>query len=157
MSLNSPSGLGGWLIVAAFGLISQPIIIAISLYTDFLPIITEGYWQLLTTEGSEAFHQAWAPFIIFETVGNIVFLITNIILIYLFFKKSYRFPSLYILFLAAKILFAIGLYYFMNLIPALAYASESMQFSKELSRTVIFSIIWISYFSFSKRVKNTFV
>jgi len=155
-TLNAPSGLGGWLVIAAIGLIIMPIRNVASLYNDSLPIFSEGYWGILTTQGTEAYHPLWGPLIIFESAGNIFFLILNIILIYLFFKKSYRFPTLYAMFLMANLLFAIADYYLAGKIPALA-VMDNTQASQELGKTIIFSMVWISYFLISKRVKNTFV
>jgi len=41
-----PKGLGGWLIFPAIGLFLLPILLLISLNNDFLPIFTEGYWEV---------------------------------------------------------------------------------------------------------------
>jgi len=153
---GEPKGLGGWLIIPAIGLFLYPIRMAFILINDFLPIFREGYWEVLTTPGSEAYHHLWAPLLIFEMVGNTFFIIFNIVLIFLFFTKSYRFPTLFIVFLAISLLFVAGDFFFADLIPAVAAESDPASV-KELTRSIIAAIIWIPYFLVSRRVKNTFV
>lgn len=148
---QEPRGLGGWLILPAISLFVTPIVSAVSFYNDYLPIFREGYWEVLTTPGSEAYHHLWAPFITFDIVGITLLTFFDIILIFLFFAKSYRFPTLMITFLALNLLFQVGDFLFTNLIPALA-AEGNKQYPK-----IIMVIIWIRYFQISKRVKNTFV
>ncbi len=153
---GEPSGLGGWLILPAIGLFVLPIRLAISLNSDFLPIFQEGYWDVLTTPGSEAYHHLWAPLITFEIAGNAFFIIFDIILIFLFFAKSYRFPTLMIIYLASNFLFVVSDFFFADFIPAVA-AQGDAESIKELFRSIIGAMIWIPYFLVSKRVKNTFV
>lgn len=153
---GEPRGLGGWLILPAIGLFVLPIRLAVSLSNDFLPIFQKGYWEVLTTPGSEAYHHLWAPLIIFEIAGNTFFIIFDIVLIFLFFAKSYRLPALFIAFLALNLLFVVSDFFFADLIPAVAAESDAESI-KELARSIIGAIIWIPYFLASKRVKNTFV
>lgn len=149
-------GLGGWLIIPALGLFIYPIRMAMSFKNDFLPIFQEGYWEILTTPGSEAYHHLWAPLLIFEMTFNSIFIILNFIMIYLFFTKHYRFPGLYIIFLASNLIFVVVDFFIADFIPALAN-QDDMESLKEVIRTVVSALIWIPYFMVSERVKNTFV
>lgn len=153
---GEPRGLGGWLILPAIGLFAFPIRLAASFYNDFLPIFQEGYWEVLTTPGYEAYHHLWAPLLIFEIIGNSLFIIFDIVLIVLFFTRSYRFPTLIIIFIATNLFFLAGDLVFAGLIPAMAAESDP-ESVKELTRSIITAAIWIPYFLVSKRVKNTFV
>lgn len=153
---GGPRGLGGWLILPAIGLFVLPIRLTIMLINDFLPIFQRGYWEALTTPGSEAYHHLWAPLVIFEIAGNTFFIIFDIILIFLFFTKSYRFPVLFIAFLVLNLFFVVSDFFFADLIPAVA-AESDREFVRDLAGSIIGAIIWIPYFLVSKRVKNTFV
>jgi hypothetical protein len=133
-----------------------PIRLAASFYNDFLPIFQEGYWEVLTTPGSEAYHHLWAPLIISEIIGNSLFIIFDIVLIVLFFTKSNRFPILIIIFIATNLFFLAGDLVLTDLIPAVAAESDPESVT-ELARSIIAAAIWIPYFLVSKRVKNTFV
>lgn len=153
---NEPKGLGGWLILPAIGLIVFPLKMFITLTSVFVPIFQKGYWHTLTTPGSKAYHVLWAPFIMTELIGNLLFISFDIILIFLFFMKSYRFPMLYVAFLGLNLAFVLGDFFFVKLIPAAA-AEDDVRALVEVTRTTIAAMIWVPYFLLSKRVKNTFV
>jgi H+/Cl- antiporter ClcA len=153
---NELRGLGGWLILPAIGLIIMPLRLMLLIKSDFLPLFQNGSWEVLTTPGTEAYHPLWAPLILFELIGNSIFILFDIFLIFLFFSKSYRFPSLYIIFLATNLIFIVGDLFLCNLIPALASESNS-EAIREVTRSIVGALIWIPYFLVSKRVKNTFV
>jgi hypothetical protein len=159
---NNSNGAGrtkglGWMVDTTCNrFIFYPIRLAASFYNDFLPMFREGYWEVLTTPGSEAYHHLWAPLIISEIIGNSLFIIFDIVLIVLFFTKSYRFPILIIIFIATNLFFVAGDLVLVDLIPAVA-AESGPESVKELIRSIITAAIWIPYFLVSKRVKNTFV
>ncbi len=153
---DEPKGLGGWLILPLIGLLISPIVMAVSLNNDFLPIFQEGYWEVLTTPGSDGYHHLWGPLITFEIVGNLFFIVFSVILIFLFFTKSPIFPLLMIIYLATNLLHVVGDHFLANLIPAIASESDPDS-TKEIIRTAFRAAIWIPYFRMSKRVKNTFV
>ena len=144
------------MILPAIGLFILPVRLAISLNNDFMPIFQQGYWEILTTPGTEAYHPLWAPLLIFEMSGNVFFIFFDIVLIFLFFSKSCRFPVLFITLLTLNLLFVISDFFLADLIPAVA-AENDPEALKEVARTIIGALIWIPYFLVSKRVKNTFV
>lgn len=150
-----PSGLGGWLILPMLGLILSPIKLGAMLATTYYPIFSEGYWEVLTNPGSEAYHALWAPLLIFEIVGNSGFLIGAIVLLVFFFQRHHRFPTLMIWFLGLNLAF-VGIDFFAaDLIPAVAAAPDP-ESTQELIRAITGAAIWIPYFLKSVRVKNTF-
>ncbi|MEA1994815.1 MAG: DUF2569 domain-containing protein [Campylobacterota bacterium] len=153
---KSYEGIGGWLILPIIGLIITPIRVTLLMFKDLAPIFTEGYWNVLTTPGSEAYHPLWASLIIFESVGNIVFIIFPIVLLVFLFRKSKLLPKLMISCLVLNLLFVASDFFLSDLIPAIAEQNDSGSI-KELARTVILAVIWIPYFLVSKRVKQTFV
>lgn len=154
--IGGPRGLGGWLILPAIGLILSPVRLLVSLINDLLPIFQEGYWEILTTPGSDAYHPFWAPFIMFEVVGNLFFTVFSIALIILFFTKSYRFPKLMITYLLSNLLFVVGDFFLVDLIPGIGEETE-FEALGEIAKISVSVAIWVPYFLVSKRVKNTFV
>ncbi len=153
---GEPKGLKGWLILPAIGMFVSVLRLAINLMKDFWPIFREDYWQVLTTPGSAVYHPLWGPLLIFEIVGNSIFILTNIVLIFFYFAKHYRFPALFITMLALNALFVVGDFFLGKMIPAVAAANDP-QSVREIARTLAAAAIWIPYFLRSKRVKNTFV
>lgn len=154
--IGGPSGLGGWLILPAIGLILSPVRLLISLNTDLLPIFQEGYWEILTTPGSEAYHPLWAPFILFEVFGNLFFIIFSIALIAMFFLKSHWFPKLMITYLLSNLFFVVGDYFLADLIPVIGEETD-FEALGEIVKISVGVVIWVPYFLVSKRVRNTFV
>jgi Protein of unknown function (DUF2569) len=153
---TEPSGLGGWLILPMLALIILPFKIGAMLMSIYFPIFSKGYWEVLTTPGSEVYHVLWAPLLMFEIVGNCLFLLASIVLLILFFQKNHRFPKLMILFLAANVVFVVIDFFAADLIPAVADEPDP-ESNKELMRVIAGAAIWIPYFLKSVRVKNTFV
>ena len=84
-----PVGLGGWLVLVALGLFITPLRVGAILQTDLLPIFTEGYWPLLTSPSSDAYHPLWAPLLIFETAGNFAVVAASIVALVLFFPVGH--------------------------------------------------------------------
>ncbi len=153
---GEPKGLKGWLILPAIGLFASAIRLTLLLMRDFWPIFRDGGWQVLTTPGTAAYHQLWGPLLIFEIVGNTFFILANVALIFFFFSKHWRFPALYIAMLGLNVLFVVSDFFFGNMVPAVAAATDT-QSVRELARSLAAAAIWIPYFLRSKRVKNTFV
>jgi hypothetical protein len=153
---SEPKGLGGWLILVGIGLFITPFFIMASLLVDYVPIFTEGYWEIMTTPGSEGYHPLWAPVLTFEIIGNTFFILFGIALVILFFTKSPRFPKLLIVFYASNLLFIAFDLVWASGIPAVS-AMDNFDSIKELVQAIVKCAIWIPYMLVSKRVKNTFV
>jgi hypothetical protein len=156
LSGKEPKGLGGWLILVGFIVIITPLRLTLMLFNQYIPIFMEGNWEVLTTPGSEAYHELWAPVLLYEIVGNALLVIFGIVLIILFFQKSYRFPAFMIGFIVFNLLFVIGDIILANMIPYVA-SGVGMESYKDLLQTLVSASIWIPYFLISKRVNNTFI
>ena len=150
------SGIGGWLVLPLLALIITPARVSFFLYTTMWPIFSEGYWAVLTTPTSEAYHALWAPLLIFEIAGNVLIVLGALVALYFFLRKSKYTPRIMIAWFAFMLLF-VGVDFFAgDLIPAVAEADDP-EAAKELARSVGGAAIWIPYFMTSKRVKATFV
>lgn len=150
------SGLGGWLILVGIGLFVAPTRWLIFVVQTYPPIFRDGNWELVTTPGTESYHQLWAPLLIGEIVGNILFIVAGIFLIFLFFQRSRRFPSLYIAMMVANLMFIIADAWLLTFI----LPNEPMFDSdtvREAGRSAGALLVWGPYMSVSERVKNTFV
>lgn len=153
---SRPSGIGGWLILVAIGLILSPIRLLLTLAVDFLPLFTDGTWEALTTTGSEVYHPLWAPIILGEVAGNIGFLGTGIALLVLFFMESRSFPTLFIAVAFINLAFIVGDALVVSvLVPDVpVFDAET---TREIARSLFAVAVWVPYMLVSKRVKNTFV
>jgi len=148
--------IGGWLILIAIGLIFAPIRLLVVLFKDLLPALSVDTWSRLTTPGTESYHPLWAPLLLFEILGNCLFILFPIIIAVFFFQRKRFVPRLIIVLLLANLVFVAIDYFAANLIPFVA-AQEDMGSLVELIRVLIASAIWVPYLLVSKRVKGTFV
>jgi hypothetical protein len=148
--------IGGWLLVVAIGLIFAPLRLLVVLFKDLLPTLSTDAWSRLTTPGTEAYHPLWAPLLLFEIIGNCLFILFPIIIAVFFFQRRRFVPSLIIVLLLANLVFVTIDYFAADLIPFVA-AQEDIGSLLEVIRVLIASAIWVPYFLVSKRVKATFV
>lgn len=63
-------GIGGWLILIAIGIIISPIRFVILIMMTYPEIFSQGIWEALTTQGSDAYNPLWMPIIITELIIN---------------------------------------------------------------------------------------
>jgi len=155
-AVAGPKGIGGWLLLPVIGLFVFPVRILISLATEYWPIFENGLWAALTTPGSKAYHPLWGPMLAYEIFFNVAFLVFDLVLLYLLFTKSYRFPKMFIGFAVLNLLFVVSDAVLGYQIPAVVEQGTE-QMMKEIGRSFGLVAIWVPYFLVSKRVKNTFV
>jgi len=153
---DGPKGIGGWLILQALGLILTPFVIGYQLYRG-LPLLAPETWNSLTNSSSPAYHPLWAPFILIELAANLALLAYTLGLIWLFFKKSKRVPTLFIAWLLLLIGVQLVDFLLAGRIPAIASSDTFNRESiRDLIRSLVHAAIWIPYWIRSRRVRNTF-
>ena len=153
---EGPTGLGGWLVLVAIGLVIASLRLLLLLSQTHLSIFLNGTWETITTPGNEAYHPLWAPILIFEIVGNAAMAIACVALLFLFFQKSRRFPPFYI----ALALIGIGFVVLDAWLGSIVNPDEPMLDSdtgRELGRSIGTALVWVPYMLGSKRVRNTFL
>jgi hypothetical protein len=153
---DSLRGIRGWLIFPLLGLIINPFRVSFFLYKHLWPIFSKGFWEVLTTPESKAYHPLWAPVLILEMTGNLAIIALGIVALWYFLRKSRLAPRLLISWLGLILVVVWADHFLANLIPAVAKQSHTESI-KEIARAVLGAAIWIPYFLVSKRVKATFV
>lgn len=150
------AGLGGWLILVALGIIVSPLRIIVELFPLYLDIFEDGYWEALTTPGTEFYHVMWAPIILAEMSINVILVFVWLFVIFLFFTKKKRFPKWYIGILLFTLTFI-----FMDAFAVKVVAPNEPMFDdatvSEIIRMLLPCLIWIPYMLISERVKATFI
>lgn len=153
---REPSGLGGWLILVAIGLVFAPFRVGALVLQLYVPLFRDGNWATLTTPGSEQYHVLWAPLLIFEIVCNLGFIVAYSVLAFLFFRKSRFFPKTYIALALINLCFIVLDMWFASFV----LPDEPMldpDTTKEIARALVSAAIWVPYMIVSKRVRNTFI
>lgn len=92
-----PVGIGGWLIFVVIGLIVTPLRIMYMLINTYWPIFRDGTWDQLTTPGAPSYHVFWAPFLVFEIVGNIVAMVLGLTTLFYLMRTSRNTPRMAII------------------------------------------------------------
>ncbi len=156
MNNNELKGLNGWLILVGIGVVMSPIRLLITMVPIYQPILEDGTWKALTTVGSESYTPYFGSLLIGEMVFNAIMFAASIYLIYLFFSKHHLFPKLYILIVAASLIFIpLDAWLVNQLFPSLPMFDKET--TTEFLRSIFTAAIWIPYMLISKRVKATFV
>lgn len=149
-------GIKGWLILVAIGVVISPIRIIGGFVLTFLPLFTSGGWRMLVTPGSDAYSPLWVPILAFETTYNVAMSLLSMLMVILFFTHHRFFPRVYILImLASVIMIPLDAWFVSLALPDVEVFDETT--TREFSRLLVASAIWIPYMLKSKRVKVTFV
>ena len=152
---SSYSKIGGWLILCAVGLVLYPIQSLYSLITELIPVVFSDNWAALTSPTNPGYHSLWAPLVIAELVGSIVFFMCSIVILIFFFRRNRRAPKLIIAFMIANMIFVSADYFIINFF-LIRTNSVNVDTTVNFVRTVVAGAIWVPYFMFSKRVAKTF-
>jgi hypothetical protein len=138
-----PSGIGGWLILPAIGLVLGPLrsLVGMKDYFEAFEIVESG--------------TPIYNFIIVELIVLVLFILFSIYVAIKFFSKSASAPKLVIVLLILQLFFIV-----------VDSAAVSMMFgvpffdgetAPMLFVSLVACAIWIPYFSNSRRVNNTFI
>ncbi len=150
------AGLGGWLILVGFGVVVSPLRMILQIYPPYTEMFSNGYWEIITTPGSQSYNPAFASILIGEMILNGILFFSWIYIAFLFFLKKRDFPKWYIGIMAFTLIFIIGdALLLMAFFPSISIADPET--IKEIVQAIIGAAIWIPYMLVSKRVKATFV
>lgn len=150
------SGLGGWLVLVGFGCVVRPLTIAFHLATGSGAVFLTSRWTALASPGGSAYHPAWAPILLGELFGNVVLLVLSILTAALFFAKKRAFPHVAVGTIAFTLAFAAADAAAIRLLPETALEPGARALG-DLGRAAAQALVWVPYFTRSRRVKATFL
>lgn len=148
------NGIGGWLILPVLGLILNPFSNVREIFECSHLIFSLNNWMLFSDATSAGFHPFRGTFVLLEIVMLIAFLIFNILLLVLLFKKKRSFPILYVYFIWTVCLWSIS-----DNIIAFLLISEPITKTdiRGMVSIGLATVIWSLYFFKSERVKAIFI
>lgn len=152
-----PVGIKGWLVIVAIGRILAPLILLYNIFIATLPLYTSGMLAELSNPANEYYSPLWKPLVMFELVGNILFLILNVVLLYWFFAKKKKFIAGFIATILASLIFNLFDVFLMMQLQSTYATDLGLDYSSVIIGPVVNFLIWVPYVLKSLRVKNTFV
>ncbi|GAA0354699.1 hypothetical protein GCM10009092_18740 [Bowmanella denitrificans] len=145
------SGIGGWLILPMLGLLITPLALVIQ-SRDLWYLASAKQWAVI----SQHYDFPMMTLLCVELFTNVMLLVGTITVLWLFFKRRQTLPKVYVIYKVAMLLI-IGIdLYLTSVLGGPDFAVEAAEITEWLSMLVT-SLIWISYFLVSKRVKATFI
>lgn len=151
-------GFGGWLYVFAIGLAFKAYQAYMVLSQHYLGFGSKDY-QLVLDPSSSSYNSLWKPFLTVEILGNILIIVFIALIAFFCYKQRALFKKLSIIFISLNFLFILFEFFMMLSLNSFyvdpIYTPD--QIITPILQATIYAAIWIPYFMFSKRVKNTFL
>lgn len=147
-------GIGGWLILVAFGVIARPLILIASVQASMSAYFNLTVWRVSTDPASAAYQPAIWFILPVELTLNTLMIVGSIVMVPLFFGRKRAFPAVMIGFLALALAtsgFQLWTTHALN-----SEATDIATAVQDLIRALGGAVIWIPYFVVSRRVKQTF-
>ena len=149
-----PKGLGGWLILPIVGFWITAAMSAHAIFFRHLPLFFDGTWPHVTNSNSSDFHPLWGTILIFNLVTAVGLLGWLVLLLVLIHMKSAAAPRQAALFMATQFAIAIVAYLLLSIVSDEGFNVTEVG---SLVRSLVAAVIWIAYFTASRRVRATFV
>ena len=144
-----PIGIDGWLILVVIGLVIAPIRLITGVFSDMIPALSPS----MTLSN----YPGLTTLLYMEIIVNLIFAAFSVFLLFFIFTKNKLFPRLMIIFLLSNFVFIVLDLILAYQIPLLQQSGVDSSTMKEFFRSLGGAVIWVPYFIFSKRVKNTFI
>jgi hypothetical protein len=151
---QGPAPIGGWLILAAVGLVLSPFLLTFQVLEHLLPLVSGASWEALTTPGSEAYRPALAAILLAQVVTYALFTAYTIVTCVAFFQRRRYVPKLMIGYWVTQLLLLLVLD---TLLLQLFVEGAPMKGPTTLAVALLKSTAWCAYYLRSVRVKRTFL
>lgn len=148
--------IGGLLIIVAVGLVLNLIQNLFYFLAALAFVVRQEKWELLTNPASTSYHPYWKSILILDLISSSVILILTLLTSIAFFRKSRIFPALAIATMITILSLTLVGHYYLGLIPAIASTAAYAKEGEQMIIRFLAMGIWLPYFLFSKRVKETF-
>lgn len=150
-------GIGGWLLLLAFGVIVNPFVFISNLVNLWPSVGIVDRWRQLTSPEGIAYHPSWLPSLAFEWMYSCVGLILSVLMVFLFFRKRAVAPKCLIAFL----IYVLAGTILDNILSSAAIAATNISAGdagkySDIAADTMRAAIWIPYLLVSQRVKATF-
>lgn len=156
--LKKYEGLGGWL-YAVFAVLAVMVVKVFSGSLETVKQISDS----ANTTSIEVYIPGYLSMLKIDLVCQISLGLLGIYLIVLFFRKSRKFPKIYIAMYVIAFLYAASYYIYINSFQVMTSELGELfdeikgVYRTDMIRVGFTAIVWAIYMNISKRVKSTFV
>jgi hypothetical protein len=151
---EGPSGVGGWLLLPAFGMLMS-IWLTLSNLIAGAAVYEAMTWTALTDPSSQLYHRGWLPALLASLSLGLALVAANTLSLVLLAMRRSSFAKVFIGTMLLAML-ATGVELMASyLVPPLAESSDGKELPGFI-RSLAAGIIWIAYMLRSARVANTF-
>lgn len=154
--LDGPQGIGGWLVLVLLHIFIGSLNLFLAFKENSSVLLEPELLNKLMTIGHPSYSPYWKSVIVFQTATEIIILIYIIFTLIAFFKTKKNTIKLMIIFYVILSVYPIIIILTGNIIPFLAEEQAAIGYVNLVS-SIMASLIWISYFIKSRRVRNTFI
>jgi hypothetical protein len=149
-------GIRGWLILVAIAMVVSPIRFAAVVKTTYVELFSTGTWEILTTQGSEAYDPLLASIIVAELLITAGLTLIFVYIAFMFFSKHRHFPKWFIGVAVFNLVWVIADALLIKLVlPNVPVFDPDTL--KTLGNAAFWVVVWVPYMLESKRVKATFI
>ncbi len=154
---NTQKHIGGWLILVAIGITVTPLRVCYDMFNS-PEFYNSNVWNNLIGIDTSTRNLLTGLLMIVEMLYNFTFLVFSLLVVFLFYNRRTILPRFAIILFSTAIIFLIiDTCAAFTLNPQVYTASDRQAGYEEITRELISASIWIPYFIYSKRVKQTFV
>lgn len=146
--------IGGWMVLPILGLFLTPVITIYHLINGNL--FDAATFELYTTDASTSHHFLWAFYWILSLFFQAFFITIPALLLILVFRFDKRAPQMIIIYFITKAIVFLLFAILSSLIPDFDPSIKQSEITN-FGRAFIYGAIWIPYFYYSSRVRETFV
>ena len=141
--------------MVGFGVIIRPIVLTVETCRTMSPSFDQEIWDLMTIPGNASYQSALGPIIIAEIIGNLVMIVTGLLMIVLYFRRKRIFPVVAVAYFIFGVVFGGLDAWAAGRFLAAAKADMAKQ-TAAIFQMAVMAAIWIPYMLRSHRVKATF-
>jgi hypothetical protein len=156
--LDSPAGLGGWLILVGIGVVLLPFLLAFQLSQLYLPFFQDTLLWDAIDPSSGAYVPWFREYLFGSAALNLVLFGIALTNVFGFFGRKTWFPKLYITMLVFSVLLQVVDAWVAGFIvpddPTVSFGAPEVM--RGIIRSIGQALIWVPYMLISKRVENTF-
>lgn len=149
------TGLGGWLILVAIGVVLRPCVLLYQLSDGFSVYFDLAAWEAATAAGTDTHRPYYAFILPVELALHLTLFALACLVPVPFFMRRRGFPGLMMAMLGLQLLASVFSVWSVSALGDVAEADRA-EYYVALLQATIHAAIWIPYFALSRRVRLTF-